>query len=104
MYRVPSSRRRSRALKFFLATLLVLPALVFNGMTIFKDLVNAQRYHRPPELLIVAISAFGIFWVLVFAYAVVKHWPRWRALLFCACLVLLDLASIGWWAYLFVNV
>jgi hypothetical protein len=102
MYRVPSSRRRSRALKFFLATLLVLPALVFNGMTIFEDLVNAQHYHRPPELLIVAISVFAIFWALVL-YAVVKYWPRWRALFLCAGLVLLDLASIRWWAYLSVH-
>jgi hypothetical protein len=108
MYRVPSSRRRVafRTLKFCLATLLALPALVYNGMTIqycVEEMVNAKRYGRM-ELVVAGISALAIFWTLIFVSAVVKSWPGWRALLLCACLAVLDLASIAWWVYLFVNV
>ena len=102
MYRVPPSRphRVFYALQPWLAALLVLPALLLNGMIIFEEIGNAKRYGSG-ELTVALISAFAIFWALVLAYAVAKYRPRWQALLRCACIVLLDLASIGWWMYMY---
>jgi hypothetical protein len=102
MSRVPPPRRRrgARALKPWLATLLVLPALVSNGIIIFEVIVNAKRYGTG-ELMVAWISVIGVLWALAFLSVVVRDWPRWWALLLCMGLVLIDLASIGWWVYLF---